>query len=295
LKMARRPKPKPSHQLIDDVVERARQYVGYTARPNKITQFGERLNLNGLPWDGAFIETVLRETGVKDLAARDGRRPLPSMTYTPTALSYFIKTARVFSIPKRGDIVFFQFSTVEDFGMPHVGIVTDVGADGAFTSVEAMVSSGTPRGPQSNDGVHERQRHAIDTVAFGRIDYRQAASVARRIAARDARVLHIAQTGDGERGASGQSSTSRSPLLTVSVAQTGVGSSSKRVETVQLALHVMTGVEGMKRGKFCALTQIAFANFQRSLGYPNSSATGVPDATSLKRLAEMSRVFDFKS
>lgn len=275
------PRKRPSQRLADVFVERARDYVGYKARPNKVTQFGERLQLNGLPWDGAFIEHVLYETGIKKLS---GGIALPSMAYPPVALSYFVKTARLFTKPRRGDIAFFEFSTDDDYGMPHVGIVTDVGTDGSFLCVEGMVGNGKPRSQQVNDGVNERQRHAIETVGFGRLDFKRLAKVSAEGAARDATGIHI--TDDGGRSA-------RRP--TVSLPHLRLGSANKQVETVQLALHVVTGVEGMQRGMFCPKTRIAFAKFQRMLGYPSSASTGVPDETSLKALGSSTKLFNFKS
>lgn len=274
--MARQPKLKPSQQLTEDFIERARTHVGYKALTNKVTEFGQRLNLNGLPWDGTFIEVVLRDTGIRKLMSQTGRPRLPSMTYTPTALSFFVKTARLYTKPQRGDIAFFDFSTDDDFGMPHVGIVTDVKDNGMFMCIEGMVDSGSPRGDQSNNGVHERERSIIETVGFGRIDFKKAASVSRVKLKTD----------------NGEPAPKR---VTVGLAHARLGSTHKNVETIQLALNTVTGVEGMQRGKFCRRTRLAFAKYQRMLGYPNSSATGIPDATSLKELGASTGLYDFKA
>lgn len=201
---------------------------------------------------------------------------MPSMTYPPVALSHYLRSDRVFKTPRRGDIVFFEFSTDKDFGMPHVGIVTDVSrykTDKVFKTVEGMVSNGMPKSQQMNDGVYERTRHAIEVLGFARPDFRSTA--------RDARLK--SQTDDG--------SASSSTLVTVG--QLRSGSTHKNVQTVQLALTMVTDVTGMSRGKFCKRTRLAYAKYQRDLGYPSSSATGDVDAYSLERLASHTGVFRF--
>lgn len=213
-----------------------------------------------------FIDTVAKEVGVR----------MPSMTYPPVALSHYLRSDRVFKTPRRGDIVFFEFSTDKDFGMPHVGIVTDVSrfkTEKVFKTVEGMVSNGMPKSQQVNDGVYERTRHVIETVGFVRPDFRSTA--------RDTRLK--SQTDD--------SLSSSTPVVTVG--QLRFGSTHKSVQTVQLALSIVTKVTGMSRGKFCKRTRLAYAKFQRDLGYPTSTASGEVDAYSLERLASHTGVFRF--
>ena len=70
-------KPNPLTDNVERFVAQALSYNGYTASANRINVFGERLGMNGLPWDGIFIDVVAREVGVS----------LPSHIYPPVALA----------------------------------------------------------------------------------------------------------------------------------------------------------------------------------------------------------------
>jgi hypothetical protein len=243
-------------ELREAFIERALGYVGYQAVGNRDNFFGKKLNMNGLPWDGMFIEVTARESGIP-------RQALPVMTYTPVALSQFISRERLYRNPQRGDIMFFETSTDGDFGMPHVAIVLEV--DGSrIRTVEGMTASGQPRRMDVFDGVHERTRHVSDALGFGRPAFQKTA--------RDTSDNSIIPTG-------------------LSLAHVRNGSKHKNVELLQLALHVATDIDGYNKGKFDDRTRLAYAKFQRQIGYPKSSATGVVDQTSLKLLGELTQVF----
>lgn len=247
--------------LLERFVQTAEAQIGYTARQNRDNVYGERLGLNGQPWDGIFIDWVAREVGL----------PLYPHVHPPVALADYIGSARFHVRPRRGDIVFFQTSTVADFGSPHVGIVTDTkrfSIDGTFETVEAMVDSGLPKGGIDVNGVFKRVRHKLDVIGFGRP--RTSNPVAR----------HREKT-----------DISTDSLPRVSPAQVKPGIRHKNVEVVQLALASTTGVRGLPRGHFDGRTRAAFASFQRSLGYPASRATGVPDFHALDALGKKSTLF----
>jgi hypothetical protein len=243
-------------ELREAFISRALGYVGYQATGNRDNFFGKKLNMNGLPWDGMFIEVTARESGI-------GREALPAMTYTPVALSQFISRERLYNKPKRGDIMFFETSTDGDFGMPHVAIVTEVNGS-RLRTVEGMTASGQPRRMDVEDGVYERTRHVSDAIGFGRPAF--------AMTARDSTDMSIIPTG-------------------VSLAHMRNGSKHRNVELLQLALRSATGVDGYVRGHFDDRTRLAYAKFQRQIGYPKSSATGIVDQTSLRILGEMTRVF----
>lgn len=253
-------KNQKSTELRDRFIETALSYVGYQSQGNRENYFGKRLSMNGQPWDGMFIEVTARDSGVS-------RETLPVMTYTPVALSQFIYRERIYKNPQRGDIMFFETSTDGDFGAPHVAIVTDVNGT-QLRTVEGMVSSGQPRRMDVNDGVHERTRHFSDAIAFCRPAYSKSAS-------------------HKEGGIS--------PTVQLSLAHVRNGSTHKNVANLQLALHVVTGVNGYVRGKFDERTRLAYAKFQRQIGYPQSRATGVVDETSLRILGEISEIFELVS
>jgi hypothetical protein len=251
-------KPNPLTDNVERFVAQALSYNGYTASANRINVFGERLGMNGLPWDGIFIDVVAREVGVS----------LPSHIYPPVALADYMGSGLFRAKPRRGDIVFFATSEVMDFGSPHVGIVTDAsrhGIDGTFATVEAMVGNGKPKSPQNGDGVHVRVRHQTEVIGYARPRF---ISLKEQRTPLEGKVPHVVP------------------------AQLRNGLRHKNVEVVQLALaDLFTDVRGLPRGHFDTRTRLAYAKFQRSIGYPPSRATGDVDGASLQRLAEMTGLF----
>jgi hypothetical protein len=244
----------------DDIVASAESHLGYTARPNRVNSFGERIGINGQPWDGIFVDHVLRETGVPE--------PFPHL-YPPVALARYISTDTFYTRPRRGDIAFLQTSTVSDFGSPHVGIVTDVSRwdiDGTYSTVEGMTDNGLPKASGAPDGVYRRVRHRLETVGFGRP----------KLTARHKERPEL--TDD---------------LPRVVLAQVRHGVKHPNVTVVQLALAKLTGVRGLPQGHFDGRTRVAMASFQRSLGWLPSRATGVADVASMRELSERSGFFIF--
>jgi len=255
---------KPKQPTLRELfVEKAESQIGYTARLTRENVYGERLGVNGQPWDGLFVDWVAREVGL----------PLYPHVYTTGALSYYIRLGIFHTRPRRGDVVFFETSTVADFGSPHVGIVTDTkrfSLDGTFECVEAMVDSGQPKGGLDVNGVFKRVRHKLDVIGFGRPKFFTFDPVARL---------------------RGNLRISTDSLLRVSPAQVKPGIRHRHVEVVQLALASTTGVRGLPRGHFDGRTRAAFASFQRSLGYSSSRASGVPDFPSLDALGKKTNLF----
>lgn len=247
--------------LRERFVETAESQIGYTARLNRENVYGERLGVNGQPWDGLFIDWVAREVGL----------PLYPHVYPTVALSNYIRLGIFHTRPRRGDIVFFQTSTVADFGSPHVGIVTDTtrfSLDSTFETVEAMIDSGQPKGGIDVNGVFKRVRHKLDVVGFGRPKFWNPVARLR-----------------------GKTDISTDSLPRVSPAQVKPGIRHRSVEVVQLALASATGVRALPRGHFDGRTKAAFASFQRSLGYPSAKANGVPDFLALEALGKKTNLF----
>jgi hypothetical protein len=262
---------KKTEPLCDEFVDKALSFIGYRARENRDNIFGERRNLNGQPWDGIFIDVVAEESGMP--TGIDGA--IPVLTYAPTAMSQFVKADRFFKRPAKGDIVFFETSTVSDFGVPHVGIVTDASRhaiDGSFECVEGMTSSGMPKRVEGSDGVHLRRRHVSEVIGFGRPNF--------------------AKTNGSPKV---QVDGPRLPTVTLAHLRNGARPN-KSVELLQIALAQVTGITGYDRAKFCKRTQLAYAKFRRSLGYPNSSASATDvDIKSLTVLAGRTKIFNVKS
>ena len=241
------------HRFID----KALSYIGYTARANRENIFGERLGVNGQPWDGAFIDVVAKESGTS----------LPAMTYPLNGLSDFLKTGRFYNKPRRGDIVFFETSAINDYGTPHVGIVVDVqrhAIDGTFETVEGMTLSGMPKRSAQDEGVYKRIRSTHEVMGFGRPTFVTASHT---------------PTPDS------------ATVPRISTAQLRTGIKHKNVETVQLALAALVKASGLPKGHFDTRTRLAYAKFQRSIGYPASTATGDVDFQSLQRLATITGLF----
>lgn len=248
-----------SDSLLEQFITQAQSYNGYVARDGRDNIFGERLGTNGLPWDGMFIDVVAREVGL----------PLPVMSQTPVALSSFLSAGKFYLTPRRGDIVFFETSTVSDYGVPHVGIVIDGKrwkSDGLLTTVEGMTASPIQRQANGNNGVYERVRFRYEVLGFGR---------------------PFNPTGRFSR-------STDSTVPEVATAQLRFGSKHKNVALVQLALNVVVGATQLERGIFDAKTRYAYAKFQRTLGYPQSLATGDVDFKSLEILGKMTNLFSAK-
>lgn len=242
---------------IERFISLAEEQVGYTANADGTNVYGERVGYNGrgLPWDGAFIDVTARQAGLR----------WKSFTYTPQALSLAIKEARCYNNPQRGDIVFFETSTVSTFGPPHVGIVIDASrymSDGVFTTIEAQTKNGMPKGSDLANGVFQRMRSSLEVLTFVRPSYDIAVPVA------EAELTDVP---------------------TINPAQIRPNLRSERVAVVQMALAYVTNVRGLPRGHFDLKTRDAYAKFQRDVGvYP---ADGIPEINSLTRLASETNLF----
>jgi hypothetical protein len=246
--------------LREKFIERALSETGYTARANGTSYYGERVGYTGigLPWDGAFIDVVAREVGL----------PLQAHVYTASALGEYVRTARLYRKPQRGDVVFFNFSAdaATAFNGPHVGIVVDASrwdTQRIIETVEGNSSSGLPKGAQLNDGVYKRVRHSTDVLGFGRPNFKAARHGSEPINA----TVHV------------------------NAARVRGTKPCRDIETVQLALAQLTDVKDMQRGTWCPRTRAAFANFQRSIGYVGPKADGNPDTAALTRLGVETQLF----
>lgn len=237
------------------VIEHARSYVGTRSRVNRVNGFGAKTGYNGKPWDGSFLETVTREISIYAGTA---------LTSTTGALAYFTRTNRLYTKPRPGDLVFFATGTAgEPFTQPHIGLVTgtrDWKKLNRFTTIEAEVNPGTPKGHVERDGVYERVRYGTDVLAFARPAYRDIP----RPTAPD-----------------------KLPILRPSLFQNG--KVSKGTVILQQALHFYLNgaARDFERGRFDTQTRSAVRRFQREVGLLNGDGT-VDDETlhALARLTE---------
>lgn len=248
-------------KLREKFVERAIQETGYTARANGASFYAETVGYtaNGTPWDGAFIDVVAREAGLR----------LTAHVYTASALAEYVRTARLYRKPQRGDIVFFNFAADSNqaFNGPHVGIVIDTAAwdtRGLIQTVEANTNSGLPKGPQTFDGVYKRIRYATDVLGFGRPVFEELVAVP---------------------------TFNESGTPKVYLAKVRSGKPNRDVINVQLALSKLVDARDMDRGVWCSTTKAAFARYQRTVGLVGPAANGIPDDQVLARLGRESGIF----
>ena len=242
-----------------EFVAQARTHVGYKSRTGMDSHYGGLVGYQGLPWNGAFIDVVARETGLA----------MTACVNTTSGLAEFIRTRRWHSRPQPGDIVFFSFATGTDFfSQGHVGIVTDVtdwNRRGLIRTIEGMTDNGLPKqNIKSYDGVYERVRSRHEVLGFGRPDFRPG---------RERAAVEV----DG--------------LPEVTISNLRTGKRNAQVERVQVALSVKTGLRNAQRGSWDGLTSSAYAQWQRMIGYAGSDATGMPDQSSLSRLGRETGYF----
>jgi hypothetical protein len=230
-----------------------------------------------VPWDGAFIDCVARDAGLAGL---------PSLVSTTAGLGELLARRRAASRPRRGDVVFFSFSTAPArFAGPHVGVVADGSrfrTTGAFTAVEAQVASGSPRAPDVADGIFVRRRSVHDVLAFcrpllfdaarpGSTPVQTGASITLRELSltrpsSDTRLVQSALNAGllKRRRADGHARSVGPGLL----------------EALRADGHAAVPVTGV----WDARTRAAFARFQRSVGFVGPDASGDPEPAALARL-----------
>ena len=255
-------KPAKVHPLV----QAAREYVGYTARPGT-SIFQTELGYTGemFQWDGAFVDRVFKDAGLEG----------PAHVHTASALAFYIRNGWLRDKPMPGDLVFFGYSGeggTPAFDSPHIGVVTATDtwkSHGSFRVVEGQVSNGLPKSPQDGNGVYERTRYATDVLCFVRT--RKTPRVA--AAAETDATLHIVKIAQLNRCTSAAQAASAKPEFR------------KSVELVQVALaeHPAVRLRNAERGVFNAQTRAAVAAFQRYHGLSN--ATGALDLKTLEALA----------
>lgn len=245
---------KRDQERRDRTVEAARRQVGYRSQPERRSAFTDRTVHTGKPWNGVFIQHVLKTAF--------GTAPEVDFTSTVTALGYYAQRNGVWTkvrTARPGDIVFFNFATdpARWYEQPHVGVVTEVNRKtGAFRTVEGETGPGVPQGSQLIDGVFERTRFQTDVLGFVRPEPRKAAS---------------AVTGDP-------------PHLKMSYFESNGKTVARAVETVQIALNHVDSSLSFNRGKRDGEFKSALGRYNRETGLPESR--GEITARNLRRLAD---------
>jgi hypothetical protein len=231
---------------VDALIETAREQVGYRSRAMRVNQYGARLALDGQPWAGIFLETVMRDA--KELTQ-------PSLVHTASALAAYARAGREFRVPKIGDLVFYAFPSESGFGQPHIGLVTDVTdwkITGSFKAIEGNTASGLSKGPQDPDGVYERTRFSTDVLTFVRPKYESIGGKVMPQAELSIHPSHITRK------------------------------NVKAITAIQLALADTVGARGLTKGVPDAAMKSAVQAYQRRIGAPDN---GVIDDVFIVRLA----------
>jgi hypothetical protein len=272
----------PARTKREQFVATVKSYVGYQANAGLRNQFGAMVGYDGLPWAGAFIDVTARESSVK----------LPGCVQTASALAEFIRDGQLRTKPLPGDIVFFAAAeefAASAFEMPHVGVVVDVREfhlTGKFLSVEGNTRGGNPKFASTQmDGVYQRIRHTTEVLAFARpLEFEGAARF--QLLTKVIEKLRAAEVLD-EAAISNFASTD----VTVNLAAVRPGNRNRQIETVQLALGLVTDLKDAARGVWDSSTESAYQRWQRANGYVGKDASGVPDRASLQRLGSETGLF----
>jgi hypothetical protein len=253
----------------DLFLQEAESYIGYTAPAGQPDMFSIAIGRPGVLWNGAFVDYIMIRSKIFSSC---------SYLLTNVALAEAIRSNRVHVRPRPGDIVFIESPTDPSqmpFNQPHVGIVTDVSAwdtHGMFQCIEGQTASGMPKGTQLRNGVFKRNRYKYEVIAFVRPNFK-----------RDINEL-----------AEAASHPDPGKLLTKTVVKSSIirpGVKHKSILLIQTALSQVNGLKSFNRGEWDHKTAASFANFQRRLGYVGTAASGTPDVNSLRRLGEITNLF----
>jgi hypothetical protein len=245
---------------VERFLEEAKSHLGYKTRPSGLSDFGQRVGYSGhdIPWSGAFIDVVARDSGIS----------IPACVYTPNALAEAVYSKRVKNVPRPGDIAFYNFPTLTGFAMPHVGIVTDVShwkSEKIFMAIEAQIDSGLPKGSKDKTGVFQRVRGKWDVVCFYRPDFK----------ARPAKGAKNILTGP----------------KTIKLRNIRPGKAHAEVKIVHQALSTVFSLRQIPRDVFDPEMQSVFSRWQRLIGLVGEDASGVPNVPSLGRLGRETGLF----
>lgn len=284
----------------EDFLDAAGKWLRYYSRPGGGNIFSERVGYtsHGAPWDGAFIDCVAQDAGVY----------MPSMITPSSGLAEFFWARRVRYSPRPGDIVFFAFSTDQDFRPGHVGIVTGVEqwrSRGCFTSIEANVTGDPgPGRTDDRDGVHIRTRWQSDVLAFARPAFlRRKKKVRPGTGSKNEtdQLFRNTRPGIAQKNETDQLSSDARPGIDSPVL-TGLDfrkiersarnrRKSAEILEIQEALAGFGGMRGANPGIWDSATESAMARFQRRIGYAGIRANGKPDLATLEILGRISQKF----
>jgi hypothetical protein len=271
----------------DLFIKTAQQHLGYTAELGGRNVFGAKVGYDSEIWGGAFIDVCAREAGLQ----------LPSFVYTPAALAEFIRQGNFSRVPRLGSIAIYNFSSnvgaaASAFSSPHCGIVIDVREfqeTGRFITVEGNTEGTTVH--QKRDGVYQKIRSVNDVVVFCHPKFEGPAAASTF----NERLIKLMDRGRTKLDGSDLDDIAAAAKLPVKLlmnAEIKHGDRNRRVETIQLALAVVTDIRGCTPGKWDTITEAACSRYQRSIGFVGKDASGLPDVNTLRRLSRDTGLFE---
>ena len=289
MRLLKRPGTSAAAELF---IKTAQQYLGYVADLGGRNIFGQKVGYDARQWSGAFIDVCAKEAGLH----------LPSFTYTPSALAEFLRQGNFSREARPGSVAIYNFSSetgqsADQFGMPHAGIVVDVREfteTGRFITVE-----GNTEGTgvyQKKDGVYQRIRSINDVVMFCHPNFDGGARAGSRTF--NDRLMAWMDRGRTKFDSSDLAELETARVQPVKLLMNGEikhGDRNKKIETIQIALAMVTDIRGAQPGKWDGITTAACSRYQRMIGFVGKDATGLPDVNTLKRLAKDTGLFELVS
>ena len=134
------------------------------AGSNNYTKFGRDMGCNGQPWCDAFVDWCFKKAyGTAEAKALLGGWS----NYTPTSAQYFKNMHQWFTIPQRGDVIFFKNSQ----RICHTGIVLEV-KNGRVYTIEGNTSGGSTL--EANGGCVAKKNYPLGynrIAGYGRPKY----------------------------------------------------------------------------------------------------------------------------
>jgi hypothetical protein len=284
VKLRKKKDPAAAAELF---IKTAQQYLSYVVDLGGRNIFGQKVGYDSRPWAGAFIDVCAKEAGLQ----------LPSFTYTPSALAEFLRQGNFSREARPGSIAIYNFSSdtgqsADQFSMPHCGIVTDVRefqTTGRFITVEGNIEGTGVY--QKKDGVHQRIRSINDVVIFCHPKFDGTAAAGITFNERLMAWLDGGRTKFDSSDIAELEMARVQPIKLLMNGEIKHGDRNKRVETIQLALAMVTDLRGCEPGKWDAITASACSRYQRMIGFVGKDATGLPDLNTLRRLARETGLF----
>lgn len=139
----------------------ARKEIGAKEDPpdSNRTKYGEWFGWNGVPWCGVFVSWCYYMAGLNLPKIGFSK---PGFAGCQTAVAHWRKAGKVVTIPKPGDIVFFDWNG--DGRYDHTGIFEKHISDTHFSSIEGNTSITN----DSNGGEVMRRRRPYRKALFVR-------------------------------------------------------------------------------------------------------------------------------